>query len=149
MPCTDRIICWYDNLIGNVAVHVVTEMNTWISYQLKKVLGHSLNNGLTVCTSISPVGCCALVSGFAGGPSGPLVAQAMCTHCAAIRWEWTTGPGPVGQAFTWRQTYQHTGHLVTETQRMGKSKNQDGRAETVAVRSQKKCNLLIKDPKPC
>lgn len=39
---------------------------------------------LTVCTSISPVGCCALTSGFAGRPSGPLVAQAVCADCAAI-----------------------------------------------------------------
>ena len=80
----------------------------WVNY-LKCVFSRCL----TVCTSISPVGCCALASGFACGPGGPLVAQAVCADCAAICWEWTAGPGPVGQAFTCkRETGPQTSWLI-------------------------------------
>lgn len=58
---------------------------------------------LTICTSVSPVWCCALTSWFASGPSGPLMAQAVCADCAAICWKWTARTGPVGQTFTCRR----------------------------------------------
>lgn len=83
---------------------------------------------LTVCPSISPVGCCALATGFACGPGGPLVAQAVRADCAAICWEWTAGPGPVGQAFTCRR---ETGTQASCLIKILRTLHQDSEAEAV------------------
>lgn len=79
--------------------YVYITITPFFKFKLSKCVASSL----TVCTSISPMGCCALTSGFASWPSGPLVAQAVCADCAAICWKWTAGPRPMGQAFTCRR----------------------------------------------
>ena len=87
------------NQINSEIVTLSTRYKTSRTFHIN-YLKCIFSRSLTVCSSLSPVGGCALASGLACGSGGPLVAQAVCADCAAICREWTAGPGPVGQAFT-------------------------------------------------